>query len=74
MSFLYSQTESIAASALQGYFKQVKLFSTFEQSFDGDVENLKVTLTWAGKDRQKGTLDRRSKDKMNAARAYTNKE
>eukprot|EP00285_Hemiselmis_virescens_P011638 CAMPEP_0173390480 /NCGR_PEP_ID=MMETSP1356-20130122/15006_1 /TAXON_ID=77927 ORGANISM="Hemiselmis virescens, Strain PCC157" /NCGR_SAMPLE_ID=MMETSP1356 /ASSEMBLY_ACC=CAM_ASM_000847 /LENGTH=328 /DNA_ID=CAMNT_0014347881 /DNA_START=44 /DNA_END=1030 /DNA_ORIENTATION=- len=64
---------SLAASGMQGYFKQVKLFSQFDQSFDGDVETIVVNLKWAGKERQKGTLDRRAADKLNAARAYTEK-
>jgi hypothetical protein len=46
---------------------------TYIQSFNGDTETLKVNLSWAGKERQKTTLNRRANDKLNAARAY-NKE
>lgn len=62
------------ASCLQGYLKTVKLFSTYDQTFDGEVETLKIGLKWAGKDRQGKTLSRRSNDKLNAARAYKKDE
>uniref|UniRef100_A0A7S1EAD3 Uncharacterized protein n=1 Tax=Hemiselmis andersenii TaxID=464988 RepID=A0A7S1EAD3_HEMAN len=65
--------ESLAASGLQGYFKQVKLFANFDQTIEGDKETLEISLSWAGKARQKGTLDRRAADKLNAARAYQEK-
>merc|ERR1711966_610052 len=65
---------SIAASGIQGYMKTVKLFSSYDQTFDGNTETLKIGLKWAGKDRQSKTLSRRSADKLNAARAYTKDE
>lgn len=52
----------------------MKLFSTYDQTFDGEVETLKIGLKWAGKDRQGKTLSRRSNDKLNAARAYKKDE
>lgn len=61
---------SLAGSAAQGYLKQCKVTSAVGQALADDSEVLTLKLNWAGKARQQGTLDRRSADKLNAARAY----
>lgn len=61
---------SLVAQALSGYYKQCKIQTTPDITTTADGESIKLNIAWAGKARQKNTMDRRNADKLNAARGY----
>ena len=61
---------SLVAQTLQGYYKQCKIAATPEIVSTAEGETITMKIAWAGKARQKGTMERRNADKLNAARGY----
>jgi len=61
---------SLVGNALAGYLRQCKVVPEFTVEPQKDGDKINFTLTWAGKARLASSIERRSKDKFNTARAF----
>eukprot|EP00802_Teleaulax_amphioxeia_P021782 Tamp_22166.p1 GENE.Tamp_22166~~Tamp_22166.p1 ORF type:complete len:340 (+),score=108.68 Tamp_22166:149-1021(+) len=61
---------SLVANLVSGYMRQCKVVSDFKVDPTADGEKISFTLSWAGKARLAQSIQRRSNDKFNTARAF----
>jgi len=64
----------VISSIIVGYLKACKVVAVPEKAVTAEGVTITLKVSWAGRSRQKATMERRANDKLNAARQFTKED